>query len=680
MLSRPAEARARVRVGRYTVVSRIGRGGMGTVYRARDEALEREVALKTLNAEAVRGGEARRRFEVEAKAAARLSHPNIVTVYELGEERGVPFIAMEMLRGVDLEAALRTPPPLGTPEKLLVLVQLCRGLAYAHAGGIVHRDVKPSNVRLLEDGTAKIMDFGIAKLGGTHLTRTGMMVGTVHYMSPEQVRGRPLDGRSDVFSTGVILYEMLAGQKPFRGEGPTQVLYRIVNDEPEPLDLQALGGVGERLQATLARALAKDPASRYAGADVMADDLQRALDEIQQAEGGDARAALREAVLARRTALPRAAEDDRFPELEATFAPPRTLGDSETFAHPTVAVGTTADETQVAPATADAPPAGRPLAGRPARRGATLVLLALAGLALAAGAYLVREARPPVPAEVRIGVRSQPTGAAVLVDGRDSGVVTNGELVLPSGGPREVTLTFRKAGHRDETRSLRLPLPGREGVSVALEAEILPLRVTSDPPGATVQLDGEPVAGRTPLELVLDGDEREHRLVVALDGYEPREVVVARGERPASLELALEKQAAAGTVTVRSSYPLEVQWRGRSLARGGVNPRVSVPSGRQVLTLLAPSVLLRADVAVQVAAGRETQLDAPALGRLNVRATPDNCEVLADGTFLDYPPILDRPAVAGRHVIRFRWPDGTQRDETVEVRAGTPAFVVGRKE
>src|SRR5260221_7970120 len=223
-------------IGRYVVKGRIGRGGMGMVYRGLDEALEREVAVKTLTIEGTLDEESRQRFQIEAKAAAKLQHQNIVTVFELGEDRGVPFIAMEMLPGVDLEGLVRSGEELLLGEKLDIVVQVCRGLAYAHEHGIVHRDIKPSNIRLLDDGTAKIMDFGIAKLGGTQLTKAGMMVGTVHYMSPEQVRGKPLDGRSDVFSVGVILYELLAGRRPFKGAAPTAILYKIVNEEPAPLD------------------------------------------------------------------------------------------------------------------------------------------------------------------------------------------------------------------------------------------------------------------------------------------------------------------------------------------------------------------------------------------------------------------------------------------------------------
>jgi hypothetical protein len=682
-----AVARARVRIGRYTLVGRMGRGGMGTVYRARDEALEREVALKTLNAEGSLDADSRRRFEVEAKAAARLAHPNIVTVYELGEDRGVPFIAMEMLSGVDLEALLRKGPPLATAEKLDVMVQLLRGLGYAHERGIVHRDVKPSNLRLLEDGTAKIMDFGIAKLGATHLTKTGMMVGTIHYMSPEQVRGRALDGRSDVFSAGVILYEMLAGRRPFRGEGPTQVLYRIVNDEPEPLDAEAIAPAGERLRAAVARSLAKDPDLRFPGAGAMADELAALVDELAGAGGRDARAALRQAIAFRAAADPRPAPaaDDGFPELEATFAASPTQHEARTCAAPTevatelaptVVEGATAAAERASRAARLAPdPPGASRAGRSRLWAGALVLAVVA----AGAVVLYHGSRAAAPVEARLLVRSQPVGATVLADGRDTGVVTNGEVVLPPGEPREVRLTFRKPGHRDETRAVRVPLPPGEAVSVTLEAAERPVRVTTDPPGASVTVDGSRVAGMTPLDVILDR-AREHRVAVALDGHVAREVTVAAGQAPPALDLALEKAAPAGVVIVRSSYPVEVSWRGRALARGEASPRVSVPGGRQVLTLSAPAVFLRAEVAVDVPPRGEAVFDAPALGRLNVRAQPDNCEVFIGGAFLDYPPILDRPAAAGRHAVVFKWPDGARREETVEVKPGAPAFVVGRKE
>jgi len=706
MRPQAAPGRPRPRIGRYVITGRIGRGGMGMVYRGLDEALEREVAVKTLVAEGSLDPESLRRFEVEAKAAARLQHPNIVTVYELGKDRNLPYIAMEMLPGADLEALLRSGEEMPLAERLDAMAQVCRGLAYAHERGIVHRDIKPSNVRLLEDGTAKIMDFGIAKLGSMQLTKTGMMVGTVHYMSPEQVRGRPLDGRSDVFSVGVMLYQLLAGERPFRGDGATQVLYKIVNEDPPPPDLSALGDVGTRLLPILSRALAKDPEARYPTAKVLADDLAAVLEDLQKAAGpvpaaaadglAAARRALREGrreeavarlrglvaehpgLLEARRALRAALSEQKkardteqgqedYPELEATFQAAPTRREPGTELQPTIAV--VAEGTPGTPAPPVPPPSPRRIW---AYAGGGLLAVALLAWAL-----LLRGPRPP--AEVRVPVRSQPLGAAVLVDGRESGVLTNGELVVPSPAPERVVLTFRKPGHRDETRTVRLPLPAGESVSVTLQTSTRLVPVRTVPPGATVTVDGEKLGGVTPLETALDPG-REHRLVASLEGYASREVRIEAGAAPESLDLALEKVAPDGVVAITSSYPVDVLWRGRPLSRGEVSPRVSVPGGRQVLTLVSGSLFLKADVTVDVPPRGETSLAAPAAGKLNVRAVPENCEVFVDGTFVDYPPILDRPVAAGRHTVSFRWQDGAKAEEAVEVKGGAPAYVLRRKE
>jgi hypothetical protein len=264
----------------------------------------------------------------------------------------------------------------------------------------------------------------------------------------------------------------------------------------------------------------------------------------------------------------------------------------------------------------------------------------------------------------------------VFVDGRDSGVVTNGFLELPSKTAAQVEVTFRKAGHRDATRTVALPLAGSEPMVVTLQDERL-LAIRTMPPGATLLLDGKPL-GQTPLEVTIDPGS-EHRLSASLEGYEPWEMRIAKGERLRPLDLELRRSPPPGTVVLRSSYPLEVVFRGRTLARNESAPRVSVPGGRQVLTLLAPAVFLHAEAMVEVPPGGETVLATPRTGKLNVRAMPDNCRVFVGGAFLDYPPVLDRPIVSGRHVVSFRWPDGSQDQQVVVVEAGAPAFVVGHK-
>jgi serine/threonine-protein kinase len=712
VLPKKADHRPQRRIGRYLVTGRIGRGGMGMVYRGLDPALEREVAVKTLTAEGTLDEESRRRFAVEAKAAAKLQHRNIVTVFELGEDRGVPFIAMEMLPGVDLEALVRSGEEMLLAEKLEIVIQVCRGLAFAHEHRIVHRDVKPSNIRLLDDGTVKIMDFGIAKLGGTQLTKAGMMVGTVHYMSPEQVRGKPLDGRSDVFSLGVILYELLAGRRPFKGEGATDVLFKIVNDDPAPLDPGPLGGVSPRLQEVVSRALAKNLEDRYPTAAALAEDLaevmdahvrtlgigapppatleaiasarrlvkegrvpegERRLREIATANpwSVDARRALRAALREeQRSRKPAEAASDDYPELEATFQAPPTQRTAETQVLPNAGL--------------DSAPPGRgttPVSLALWRPGRGLWLgLGAAGLfALAAAFLLARGGFSPAPAEVRVPVRSQPFGAAVLLDGKDTGVVTNGELVLRAPLPPQVVLTFRKAGHQDETRTVQLPLPAGASVSVTLMAASAVLPVASDPPGATVTLDGQRQRGVTPLELTVD-PSREHVLAVALEGHGTQEVRLPPRQMPAEVKVKLEPAGPLGTVVVASSYPVDVLWRGRVLAKEQAGPRVSLPGGRQTLTLVSSPLFLRRDLQVSVTGGVEVAVEAPGVGKINIRALPDNCQVFIDGAFVDYPPVLDRAIVEGAHTVGFKWPDGAKSQETVEVPRGAPAFVTGRRE
>jgi serine/threonine-protein kinase len=248
-------------IGKYEVLDVIGHGGMGVVYRARDKAIGRQVALKVMGAALAQQGELRERFLREARAAGNLQHPNIVVIYDLGEDNGAPFIAMEYLAGQPLDKVLAANM-LATTAKLEIFALVCDGLHFAHENGVIHRDVKPANVMLLAKGGAKLVDFGIARTGDAGITRTGMMLGTVAYMAPEQLKARPVDARSDVFSAGAMLYEMLAGKLPFQGESTAETMMRILQDEPP--ELKAEGVVSpESLGRLVGRALEKEPADRY---------------------------------------------------------------------------------------------------------------------------------------------------------------------------------------------------------------------------------------------------------------------------------------------------------------------------------------------------------------------------------------------------------------------------------
>lgn len=267
-----------VRIGKFTIVRRLGRGGMGAVYEGYDPALDRHVAIKTLTSEAIADPESRGRFEREAKAAAKLQHQNIVTTYELGNFGGKekPYIVMEYLEGADV-SALIGKDGLPLAEALDIVIQLCRALDFAHQKGVVHRDVKPSNLRYLDNGQIKIMDFGIARLEGSdQITKSGVMIGTLHYMSPEQIRGQTLDGRTDIFSAGCILYELLTGGRPFRGDSATSILYNIVNEEPPPTT-DKNDQLPQEVQDVVATALSKSPDARFQTAGDMARELEKLL-------------------------------------------------------------------------------------------------------------------------------------------------------------------------------------------------------------------------------------------------------------------------------------------------------------------------------------------------------------------------------------------------------------------
>jgi len=269
-------------IGRYKVLEELGRGAMGVVYRARDPALDRIVALKTivLSDDADGRKDYQKRLALEARAAGKLTHPNIVTTFDFGEEGDLAYIAMELLEGVELRERLKQGP-LPAADAVDIAVQVADGLGFAHERGIVHRDIKPGNIMLLERGDVKIMDFGIARMRSEDFkTSTGMVLGTPRFMSPEQIAGMPVDHRSDIFSLGVVLHEMLTGAMLFAGEGTPQIAHNVSNVEHAPPSRHNPDATS-MLDFVVARALKKDPAVRYQDAYELAADLRTCLAELR---------------------------------------------------------------------------------------------------------------------------------------------------------------------------------------------------------------------------------------------------------------------------------------------------------------------------------------------------------------------------------------------------------------
>src|SRR5689334_4866114 len=266
------------KAGRYEIVGELGRGAMGIVYKAMDPVIGRTVAVKTIRLSEEGTGlkrpELLARFQTEARAAGLLTHPNIVVVYDAGEEDGLYYITMELVEGKSLQALLDGRHSFPLPRTLRILDQTCNALQFAHERNVVHRDIKPANLMLTADDTVKITDFGTAKIlqFGT-MQQTSHVMGTPSYMSPEQVKGRAVDGRSDIFSLGVMLYEMVTGEKPFPGQNITTVIYKIVNEEPVP-PRQIDPSIHPGISAVVMKALAKEPEQRYQTCREMLEDLR----------------------------------------------------------------------------------------------------------------------------------------------------------------------------------------------------------------------------------------------------------------------------------------------------------------------------------------------------------------------------------------------------------------------
>ena len=374
--------------GRYQLHEKLGQGGMGVVYRAFDTVLERTVALKlVLSTEGIEP-ELRERLFREARAAGNLKHKNIVTIYDLGEQDTRPYLAMEYLEGEDLQRRLRRPEKMSLLHKLDLAIEICDGLAHAHAHNVIHRDIKPANIFITEHGSAKLLDFGLARLMTSQLTRSNMLMGTINYMAPEQVKGERADNRSDIFSTGVLLYELLGGRKAFEGDSAASTLMKILQDAPEPL-WKLDPTVPRELAAIVERTLAKLPDERYQSMEQLRHDLEAFRDRYRSTSA---------------TALP-----GQPPELDATVLSTTPVPSAMT-ASPLAASRPSTPALSTAPS---AEPSSGPAAA-PRRRGLNLAVAAGAIVAIAVPGvwwFTHRSAEPAAPSSA-VAAPPQTTAAA----------------------------------------------------------------------------------------------------------------------------------------------------------------------------------------------------------------------------------------------------------------------------
>ena len=503
------------KLGRYEIVREVGHGAMGVVYEALDPTIGRKVALKAIRFDAIgtTADEAARRFKNEARAAGGLSHPNIVTVYDAGEDGGNLYLAMEFIDGATLESLLKTERRLSPARTLDIIRQACAGLDSAHKKGIVHRDVKPGNVMISGDGVVKITDFGIARAGEV-MTMTGQVVGTPNYMSPEQVVGNQLDGRSDLFSVGVMLYEMITGERPFEGQSITTIMYKIVHETPVPprkLDSSIHPGLSFMIE----KALQKSPDARFqTGAE-----LTQALENYKTAD------------VATLTSLgvPTAAA----PVLGGTTIAGKANGSS---ASGTSGISVSPDASGASGASsgtfsADESKAS-PASSAPAASSSAVVQLFDRGVALWSG--LSRKGKRRliyVLIAVFFWAKCEFGGDRSRRANRDE----ESQTASSSPGSTQPSSSNQKPASKDEDQSAEgpaasvpAPNPPAPATAPALvtkheggsnDSTQALLRIASDPPTAQVLLDGKSTGKRTPADLELP--RGKHTVTVQMEGFIP---------------------------------------------------------------------------------------------------------------------------------------------------------------
>jgi serine/threonine protein kinase len=527
-------------IGKYGIVSEIGRGMMGRVYRAHDPILNRYVAIKTVSAALGTGGETLKRFQREAQAAALLSHPNIVTVHDFGEEQGLIYMAMELLEGVDLREAIDRNLLPGFEDKIRVMEQICAGLAFAHAKGVVHRDLKPANVHIQPNGQVKIVDFGLARLNTSDMTQEGIVLGTPTYMSPEQALGDKVDARSDIFSAGAVFYELLTGHKPFDAESTHGVLFQVVHKEPVSIR-RWTPGTPRVLVEVVEKALVKDKKLRLQTARQMGAALAVARQALDAGRGPDASLA-EESQRALKEASLRLEPDLRPSAPSSSTSRPH-------WVEGTVALDMTPASSppqQAAIPGAAAASARRRVGPRRSARPLPKLMLAAGTIAvagLAAGAVVWLRAPAPAPASDSPGTASN-TSAAELSALTHALVETQLQLAR-----RELEDKSYTAAADQAERVLKLDAGNVEARAILEEAGLLSAEIQAAVADARTALEtGDSEAASQALARVLELDPRHeaaHELAAQLNSTFRSRAEAAEGSMKAARADAERAQAGA---------------------------------------------------------------------------------------------------------------------------------------
>ncbi|HKB08700.1 MAG TPA: serine/threonine-protein kinase [Candidatus Polarisedimenticolia bacterium] len=670
------------KLGRFEIIRQIGRGAMGQVFLASDPKIQRNVAIKTIvlppGTSEEEARETSQRFLREAQAAGKILHPNIVTIFDVGEEGGVSFIAMEYIEGDSLDKFTK-PGSLLSPRRVLeVIEQAAAALDYAHQQSIIHRDIKPANLMMLKNGVLKVTDFGLAKNPSANLTQAGVLLGTPSYMSPEQIQGQDLDGRSDLFSLGVVLYELLTGVRPFEGDSISTIIYRVLYEDPRPPAAHN-PALPPEINAILERALDKEPDRRYQLGSDLAADLAKAF-----------------------AGLPPETLSRPFP------ATARATGASRTPTAVTVArTGRGAPgrrgeaaRGRRAPA-AEALPSSEPgFAARHSLKIAAVAVIAVLAVvvfprlvnrneraavdgpgvesaSVAGGAPAL--AAPGGAGMVSVEVSTIPHGGAIRLDSTPLAVP---RVVLSLSDPKPHDIVAEAGCRRAVAEMTAADLASFKGnLVMELKPRQEEVMIASEPPGARIRLNGHDTGKQTPAVLALDGCE-ERTLELTREGYRAWKATYAPEDRFDVMLESLKKvrleEVPAGHLRIRKppEYDLDIYAGDKKIGKAG--ELLTLPEGKYALTFRSDKVFVKETAQVSVEGDKEISpvITFPALGTLTVQAQPSNCKVFVDGVYVDVTPVLELPIASGGHRVKVIFvPNGAEQEVAVAVSGGKNALV-----
>jgi serine/threonine-protein kinase len=660
-------AEALTKAGRYQIVGELGRGSMGVVYEGYDPIIGRTVAIKTMLTQALAPQEFqeyKERFQREARAAGKLSHPNIITVYDFGEDAGVLYLAMEFLVGKSLDKIVEEQGVLPIETILPIYDQICSALDHAHQNKIVHRDIKPANIMVLQNGLVKVTDFGIAKMIGLGMTQAGQVLGTPNYMSPEQVKGRQIDGRSDIFSLGVILYELVTGEKPFGGRNITTVIYKIINENPVP-PREFDASIHAGLSYVITKALAKNVEERYQTCRELAEDLRN-----YQYLGG--------ATVGQSTVVMRAT---RAPVTEAVPAPPEPMAPPEYL--PPEPVAPAVDETAITP------PVEMEMIPPPAPQRRALPQIAwvlgalLVALIMGAIAYLVvlrpqgqinpagpaSVAQPPVAQSVQPVAPKPPTAPVVTTPVGTTPVVTTPPVTPPTNVANPEP-TPPKTAEISKAVTPRARTP---------ETKIGQLMVSANVNGARISVDGRSDPSWVTPHTIPDLPAGAHNILISMEGYDSyqQSVTIVGGQTSSVVGSLSSPSAELDLVTVPAG--VEVVIDGKSYGASPVH--ATLPPGEHTYTLKAPG-LPPYEKKITLTSGHVitrtvTLGEATVTGIVEVRTIPPGATVLADGSPVGAQTPTSFRLTVGAHtlVISLSGYRPIQRQVTVSASETTPVNI-----